>query len=256
MPDTYTYTEKDFNMKVRFAALFLAGMALMSVQVSGAELRWKSPSKESAPVVIPSEVSTMADESDGLATDLEFPIVLVQYTDETAPAQELKLAERTSISKPDGVPTRSTVKKTPCDAELKPITAISYDIRRKTEELPEECRAGYDDYTGRHFGRTCYAWKASNVSTKAAYFEDVQLDRYGHSACPVLEPVISGAKFFATIPLLPYYAGVTPPGECVYTLGHYRAGNCAPYMIQPFPISLRGAAAEAGAIGAGIAILP
>jgi hypothetical protein len=46
--------------------------------------------------------------------------------------------------------------------------------------------------------------------------------------------------------------GVTPPTECMYALGHYRPGNCAPYMINPVPLSCRGAALEAGAVAGAI----
>jgi len=100
-------------------------------------------------------------------------------------------------------------------------------------------------------------WKASALSTRAAYFEDVQLERYGHTiVCPALQPVVSGAKFFATIPFLPYKMGVTPPNECVYTLGHHRPGNCAPYMVQPCPVSLRGALFQAGAVTGAVFAIP
>jgi hypothetical protein len=44
--------------------------------------------------------------------------------------------------------------------------------------------------------------------------------------------------------------GLRPPNECVYTLGYYRPGNCAPYMFEPFPLSVRAAAAEAAGITA------
>jgi hypothetical protein len=39
---------------------------------------------------------------------------------------------------------------------------------------------------------------------------------------------------------------ISPPTECEYSLGYYRPGNCAPWMIPPVPLSLRGAAAEIG----------
>jgi hypothetical protein len=42
----------------------------------------------------------------------------------------------------------------------------------------------------------------------------------------------------------------------MYALGHYRPGNCAPYTIDPVPISLRGAAFEAGAWVGGVFIIP
>ena len=79
-----------------------------------------------------------------------------------------------------------------------------------------------------------------------AYFEDVHLEGYGHSWGPYLQPIISGGRFFLTVPILPYKMGLYPPGECIYTLGHYRPGNCAPYMLDPLPLSVRAAVAQGG----------
>ena len=50
--------------------------------------------------------------------------------------------------------------------------------------------------------------------------------------------------------------GLEPPNECIYTLGYYRPGDCAPYMIDPLPLSVRGALFEAGAWVGGVAIFP
>ncbi|MDR2438670.1 MAG: hypothetical protein LBE12_04765 [Planctomycetaceae bacterium] len=144
----------------------------------------------------------------------------------------------------------------PDKAGFKSIREISIDIRPMPGELPKECPLPTIPYNGRHFTQTCYQWKASSVCTKAAYFEDVQLERYGHTICPFLQPVISGAKFFLTVPLLPYKMGITPPNECVYTLGHYRVGNCAPYMLDPLPISVRAILFESAAVGGAVALIP
>ncbi|MDR2706076.1 MAG: hypothetical protein LBC02_09890 [Planctomycetaceae bacterium] len=153
-----------------------------------------------------------------------------------------------------GTSTRGIV--CPDKTGFKSIKDISFDIRPMPGELPKECPLITNSYNGRHFAPTCYQWKASGVCTKAAYFEDVQLERYGHSVCPFLQPVISGTKFFLTVPLLPYKMGITPPNECVYTLGHYRVGNCSPYMLDPFPISVRAVLFEAAAVGGAVALIP
>jgi hypothetical protein len=141
---------------------------------------------------------------------------------------------------------------------LKSIREISHDIRPTTTGiLPEECIHDSKPYYGRHFSQTCFMWKASALSTKAAYFEEAQLERHGHTiVCPALQPIVSGARFFATIPILPYKMGVTPPNECVYTLGHYRSGSSAPYMAKPFPISPRGALFQAGAVTGAAFVIP
>ena len=39
-------------------------------------------------------------------------------------------------------------------------------------------------------------------------------------------------------------------------LGHYRPGNCAPYIIDPVPLSLRGALFQAGAATGAAFALP
>lgn len=182
------------------------------------------------------------------------PAKTIEKAPETITAAPLPLPEKTE----EDVSVKSKAKGVHCpdEAGFKSIRDITVDIRPNTGELPEECPLITTTYTGRHFGRTCLVWKASAVCTKGAYFEDVQLERYGHTICPVLQPVISGAKFFATVPLLPYKMGITPPNECVYTLGYYRPGSCSPYMLDPFPISVRAVAFEALAVGGAVAVIP
>jgi hypothetical protein len=118
-------------------------------------------------------------------------------------------------------------------------------------DQPFECTFGNERLalnSGRAWAQTYYTWKASGVCHKPLYFEQSHMERYGHSWGPVLDPIVSGAHFFASVPMLPYKMGLEPPGECIYPLGHYRPGNCAPYYIEPFPWSIRAAAAEAGAV--------
>lgn len=116
------------------------------------------------------------------------------------------------------------------------------------EDFPCDCRLGVNveapEFAGRHFSRTNFAWKATGTCHKPLYFEDVQLERYGHSWNPVVQPFMSAAHFFVSVPLLPYKMGLNPPGECVYTLGYYRPGSCAPYLLEPIPLSLRAAIFE------------
>jgi hypothetical protein len=144
-----------------------------------------------------------------------------------------------------------------CDKSLENLRAYTVDKVKlniaiagtEGEDYPFEC--SLDDGTthaGRCWEQTTYMWKASAMCHKPLYFEDEQLERYGHSFTPCIEPFVSGAHFFATIPVLPYCMGVEPPNECIYALGHYRPGDCAPYMCNPIPLSCRGALFEAGAV--------
>ena len=257
-----------------FSVLSIAGIVLLAGNVFGNELRWGKP-VNSAPVAssvmhIPTVISA-GKMTESLSIQQVQRVTPVQMPPRLAPpvvvTTDLDLLETRPHSIP--VPPGATVRNTPttlsnaptpagrkgttlCDNQfvLKSIRDISHDIRpARPDELPEECVIDRPTYYDRHFGQTCMMWQASALSTQAAYFEDVQLERYGNTiVCPALQPIISGARFFATIPILPYKMGVTPPGECVYTLGHRRTGNRAPYMVEPFPISPRGALFQAGAV--------
>ena len=125
--------------------------------------------------------------------------------------------------------------------DLKSIRSITDTITPASTNVPPECPLGNQRFAARSWAPTTFAWTAAGTCHKPLYFEDVQLERYGHTWGPLWQPIISSAHFFATVPLLPYLMGVDPPRECQYTLGYYRPGNCAPYMLDPFPVSLRGA---------------
>jgi hypothetical protein len=124
------------------------------------------------------------------------------------------------------------------------INKLSIDITvsgRTGTDVPHECSLTTDSFQPRCWRLTTYTWKASALCHKPLYFEDEALERYGHSHGPVCEYVASFAHFFGDVALLPYHVGVETPCECIYDLGVYRPGNCAPYMLDPFPVSLRGA---------------
>ena len=55
--------------------------------------------------------------------------------------------------------------------------------------IPTECTLEQSDFEGRHWVDVTLAWKASAVCHKPLYFEEVQLERYGHSAGPFVQPV-------------------------------------------------------------------
>lgn len=122
--------------------------------------------------------------------------------------------------------------------------------------IPLHCGTGNEPFNGRNFVASTVQWKAPGHCHKPLYFEQTQLERYGHEAGPILQPIVSTAHFFANIAVLPYKMGIHPPNECQYSLGYYRPGNCAPYMIQPIPLSLKGAAAQAGFVLGGGALVP
>ena len=139
----------------------------------------------------------------------------------------------------------------PSPKDLKSIRKITDNIEVKSQNVPIECQASDDSFRARHWRPVCYTWTASATCNKPLYFEEPQLERYGHSTGRFTQPIVSAVHFFATVPLLPYFMGVYPVEECQYTLGYYRPGGCAPYMLDPFPLSVRGAFCEGMVLAGG-----
>lgn len=129
--------------------------------------------------------------------------------------------------------------------DLKPIGDISNRIAAEPGLFPQECSLGDEPFQPRRFARTDFTWKASALCHKPLYFEQPGVERYGHTFGPFLQPVVSSGHFFASVIMFPYKMGLEPPWECVYPLGHYRPGDCAPYTIGPVPISARGVVTQA-----------
>lgn len=130
-----------------------------------------------------------------------------------------------------------------------PMSEVSViiDIDFNWSQL-DPCTINVDDYHARNWPRTCFQYNASSLCTSAAYFEHPSVERYGHSWGPFMQPVVSAAHFYGSVLFLPYKMGLTPPCECVYTIGYYRPGSCAPYMIDPIPLSIRAGLAQAGTV--------
>ncbi|MGD9645864.1 MAG: hypothetical protein AB7U73_09135 [Pirellulales bacterium] len=139
---------------------------------------------------------------------------------------------------------------------LKRIRDITSDISADAGDFPPECPLGDAPFEPRMWAMTSFHWKASGLCHKPLYFEQVGVERYGHSLGPILQPIWSGVDFYGRIFLLPYEMGIEPPWECVYALGYYRPGSCAPKMIFPFPVSIRGGLLEAGAVLGAVYLLP
>jgi hypothetical protein len=68
---------------------------------------------------------------------------------------------------------------------------------------------------------------------------------------------VSAGHFFTTVPALPYKMAVDCPGECDYTLGHYRPGSCPPRQFHCCSrVSGLGAFSEAGVLTGMIFLIP
>ena len=103
---------------------------------------------------------------------------------------------------------------------------------------------------------TNYHWSATCMRHRPLYFEEINAERYGYTVSYTLQPVISAARFFATIPALPYKMAIQHPRDCIYTLGNYRPGSCAPRRWNRLPWQLTAGVVEVGFIAGMILLIP
>jgi hypothetical protein len=149
---------------------------------------------------------------------------------------------------------------------LKPMSAMSINIAAPKGDggHPQDFAAARFDRegsidpaqrVGRDWGMVDYRWEASMLCHGPLLFEQLNAERYGITyGC--LQPVISGAHFFATVPALPYKVWANGHDQCQYALGYYRPGSCArPQSYKP-RVSADASLFEAGVILGLIYVLP
>ncbi len=100
-------------------------------------------------------------------------------------------------------------------------------------------------FMGRGAVDKCVHWHPSEICHFPLRFEEPMLERHGHVRFGCWQSFASGAKFFATIPLLPYLHTLRPTFEPVYALGSYRPGSDAPLLRETLPYDQRAAVTEA-----------
>ncbi len=137
----------------------------------------------------------------------------------------------------------------------RPLSEVQLRIAPVQGELPPDAAA---DVFGsattslrladepRSWPTSAFYWQASWLAHRPLCFEEKMLERYGYSHFPLAQPVISGAHFFATLPILPYKKGLDPHHQPIYDLGFPRPGVCAPSLCPRVPWNARAAAYEAG----------
>ena len=69
-------------------------------------------------------------------------------------------------------------------------------------------------------------WTAPDLYHRPLYFEQPNLERYGHvRRNTAVTSALSAGKFFGSVPLIPFKLGKEPPCQRTYTLGHGRPGS-------------------------------
>jgi hypothetical protein len=115
-------------------------------------------------------------------------------------------------------------------------------------DCPKEISLAEGPFQPRAFAPSLYTWQASNICYQPLYFEDPQLERYGHTYPFFVQPFVSIGRFTVQAAGLPYQMTIDPVCSAVYPLGFYRPGECAPKLIYQIPLNAEAALAEAGTI--------
>jgi hypothetical protein len=145
----------------------------------------------------------------------------------------------------------------------KPVDSLTINISDPKGLLPRDFAADRradvsheDPLAARRWPLQSYHWAATCFCHNPLYFEEINLERYGYGCGDCLQPVVSAAHFFGTVPILPYCMATHCPGECNYTLGHYRPGSCAPWRTHCEPPNCSAGLTEAGVVTGLILLIP
>jgi hypothetical protein len=118
-------------------------------------------------------------------------------------------------------------------------------VLRRVGRAPDEPDT---PFIPRNFAQIQYSWEPTNMYHHPIYFEDVPLERYGHTRHYLIQPLFSNAKFALQLVGLPYQMVIYPVCSRQFSLGYYRPGEQAPYLCYQIPLNLKAAIAEAGVI--------
>lgn len=129
------------------------------------------------------------------------------------------------------------------------LSRLKAEVAIQDESLTQfgswDSPTGEASMTPARFAPRLVSWAAPAVYTNPLYFEQPNVERYGHYAAVcendnATQSAVSAAHFFVSIPALPYKIGAACPSECNYVLGSYRPGSCNPHQLLRPEWSLRG----------------
>lgn len=159
-----------------------------------------------------------------------------------------------SVDRPEELPKVTTILPYP---DYSPEDEPTVQEGRRPEETEDYvAELSETPYEGREIPESLFMWEASNLYHNPLYFQDVQLERYGHTHHDLLQPFASAGLFSAQLIGLPYQMAIDPIHECKYPLGWYRPGEYAPKLYYQVPWNLDAALTEAGVVTGAFFLFP
>lgn len=121
--------------------------------------------------------------------------------------------------------------------DIQPTLSYAWGEQIDTDALPENFHDQMDrgEYHPRTAPKTVLQWAPSNLWYNPLYFQDIGLERYGHTHKPWVQPLVSTGKFFGQVVGLPYQMVLNPPQSREYALGYYQPGEWAPKKRYQIP---------------------
>jgi hypothetical protein len=130
----------------------------------------------------------------------------------------------------------------PVTDAIRPIHELGTSIRPPAGELPPDAATLHfaeapvipaGSISGRAWLDYAYFWQAPALHHRPLYFEEPNLERYGHTSRFLTQPFLSGAHFFSSVPALPFKMAIERPFTKRYTLGHGRPGSSGCWQQVP-----------------------
>jgi hypothetical protein len=177
---------------------------------------------------------------------------------ESVPAEDIPLPE----NRLDRPMSELTIQIEPSPSAAQTADDDQYPLVNLAAEYFRSLQAGERALAmGLHRGVRPFYWAAPGFYHRPLYFEQINVERYGHHVCcgpcsDCAQSAVSAAHFFASVPLLPYKMGADPCCERQYTLGHYRPGSCNPHQWHFVRPTDDGLACEAMMITGLIFLIP
>ncbi len=221
------------------------------------KIRAEEPAEESVPISEDEDLSAWTDDAPAQAFPRGIPRLAAQP--DPAPADAEQSAEEAESTEEHmeemtdpGYKANPAFRRPRQIGDISPRydVSIDQDIRKFAQEQAVQygVSLGHGAYPPRVFPGTVYQWEPSNFYHYPLYFEDPQLERYGHTYGCIAQPIASLARFSGQLVLLPYQMTLDPICTKQYTLGWYRPGECAPKLHYQFPLNAHAAAVQAAVV--------
>lgn len=152
----------------------------------------------------------------------------------------------------------------PKDFGIQPIQQVKVDIRSDLQDsIPENhaerllAKETKIQYLSEPFNYriTQSDIPASEIQHRPLYFEEMNLERHG-TGFRFMQPFVSGTRFVAAVPLLPYKMTLNPPRRTMRSHDLYPSGLPAPWVRERGRFSPLATSSEVLAIATAILIIP